>query len=78
VVLELEYLDNYELPAVAEVLAGMDTERGGWFELHRFGGTRDGNWKTVRIPAPADLIWQDSGDKTIRFRLKSGSGQLTI
>ena len=78
IVLELEYLDNYDLPAVAEVLAGMDTERGGWFELHRFGGTTSGLWKSIRIPAPADLIWKQGTDETIRFRLRSSSGELTI
>ena len=77
VVLELEYLDNYGLPAVAEVRAGMDTERGGWFELHRFGGATTGQWASVRIPTPADLIWRDSAEETIRFRLKSSS-ELTI
>ena len=78
VVLELEYLDDYEIPAVAQVLAGMDTERGGWFELHRFGGTKSGGWEKIRIPAPADLIWQQLDDRTIRFRLRSSSGPLTI
>jgi hypothetical protein len=78
VVLELEYLDNFDLPAVVEILAGMDTERGGWFELHRFGGAKTGDWKKIRIPAPSDLIWQHVADKTIRFRLMSRSGELSI
>ncbi len=78
VVVELEYVDNYEVPAVAEVLAGMDTQNGGWFELHRFGGTKSGGWEKIRIPAPADLIWQHLDDRTIRFRLRSSSGPLTI
>jgi len=78
IVLEVEYLDDYELPAVAEILAGMDTQNGGWFEVHRFGGKNDGKWETVRIPAPADLIWLHRQDRTIRFRLRPVSGPLTI
>ncbi len=78
VVVELEYVDDYEIPAVAEVLAGMDTQNGGWFELHRFGGTKSGGWEKIRIPAPADLTWQHLDDRTIRFRLRSSSGPLTI
>jgi len=63
---------------VGEVLAGMDTQNGGWFELHRFGGTESGDWAKVRIPAPADLIWKDLADQSIRFRLRSSSAPLTI
>ena len=78
VVLELEFFDDFDLPAVAQVLAGMNTQGGGWFELHRFGGTESGKWEKIRIPAPADLIWQHLDDKAIRFRLTSSSGALTI
>ena len=78
VVLEFEYLDNFDTPVSAQVFSGMDTERGGWFEVHQFGGRNDGNWYKVRVPAPADLIFRSLDDNTIRFRLNTESGPLTI
>ena len=75
VVLELEYLDNLSRPVRAEVYSGLGTDNP-WSELHRFGGTADGTWKKARVPAPADFIFLQQPEKTLRFRLISDSGEL--
>jgi len=75
VVLEVEYLDDLEAPARAEIYSGLGTV-DPYSELHRFGGAGDGAWKKARVPASADFIFLHLPEKTIRFRLFSYGGTL--
>jgi hypothetical protein len=77
VVLELEYLDNVKEMITAEVYSGLSTDRP-FDEVHRFGGHGDSQWRTARIPAPADMIYRHLPSGTIRFRIASPGGELKI
>ena len=77
VVLELEYLDNVKEMATVEVYSGLSTDRP-FDEVHRFGGLGDGQWRTARAPAPADMLYLHLPSGTVRFRLASPGGALKI
>jgi hypothetical protein len=77
VVLEMEYLDGLKQMATVEVYSGLSTDRP-FTEVHRFGGFGDGQWRTVRAPAPADMIYLHLPSRTIRFRISSPGGELRI
>ncbi len=63
--------------ATVEVYSGLSTDRP-FDEVHRFGGLGDGQWRTVRAPAPADMIYLHLPSRTVRFRLASPGGALRI
>ena len=77
VVLELEYFDNLTKPIIVSVYSGLGS--GEYFsELHRFSGAGDNTWKKARVPATADFIFTKLPEKTLRFRLESGGGELRV
>jgi len=77
VVLEIEFRDRFKHPVIAEVYSGLGTTNP-FSELHRFGGTANGQWKKVRIPASADFIFRFLDTNSLRFRLRPTSGVLEV
>src|SRR3954471_13140551 len=58
---EVSYQDVAAAPVRVETFAGLPGNR----ELHRFGGSADGAWKTALIPLPWDLVMRVPGtDRT--------------
>ncbi|HLA38853.1 MAG TPA: hypothetical protein VJ417_02600 [Candidatus Glassbacteria bacterium] len=77
VVLEFEYLDRMNSPARASVYSGLGLE-GTFSELHRFGGTGDGQWKTAKIACPWDMALKHLPDDRLIFQLVSDSSSLDV
>ncbi|MFC1544903.1 hypothetical protein ACFL4X_01930 [Gemmatimonadota bacterium] len=75
--LEVEYLDNFSLPAIALVYSQLDISVH-YSELHRFGGLGDNQWKTARIPCESGFLALHEPDSTARFRLISQDGMLNV
>jgi len=76
-VLEVDYLDDFQEPVVAAIYSGLGTLQP-YSELHRFGGMGDGRQKTARIPVTSDFIFRHRPTDTIRFRLLPEEGVLTV
>lgn len=75
--LEVEYLDNVSQPIIAQVFSQLDVSVR-YSELHRFGGLKDNQWKTARIPCESGFLALCEPDSTARFRLLSRDGELSV
>ena len=76
VVLELEYLDDFSQPVVAEIYSGLNVEEP-YSEIHRFGGRDDSQWKRAVVPLSSGFMLK-SLCGTLRVRLRSVSGGLRV
>ncbi|HVX67590.1 MAG TPA: hypothetical protein VHA11_13345 [Bryobacteraceae bacterium] len=74
-VLEFEFQDTLPRAARAEVWSGLGTT-DPYSELHRFGGTGDGQWKTARVPVSGGFLFSYEPRHTARFRILPAAGTL--
>lgn len=58
--LNIRYKDVAHQSVIASSQAGLG-RLGGLTELHRFGGSGDGQWKTAQVPVSWDLICRKQG-----------------
>jgi hypothetical protein len=77
VVLEVEYQDDLAHPVTAEVYSGLGVT-DPYSDVHRFGGSADGVWKTARVPVSSDFIFLYEPSSSLRFRLSRASGNLKV
>ncbi|MCX7805032.1 MAG: hypothetical protein N3A38_07550 [Planctomycetota bacterium] len=69
-VFEVTYRDDADAPVVAEAHAGVASYFGR-SELHRFGGEKDGKWKTAYVPASWDLLMLPPGSRNCEIAFRS-------
>ena len=73
-VLEVRYRDTVGTPAVFLSHAGFPGRR----EIHRFGGTADGKWKTAHIPVSWDLLSKVAGQDATAFSILARGADLPV
>lgn len=75
-VLEIQYRDTLETPAVFSSWAGLEGN-GQHTEIHRFGGSADGQWKVAVLPLSWDLLYRNS-EGLAEFSIRSEGADLPI
>lgn len=67
---EIVYRDDAKTPIVLQSYSAAG-DSWGHTELHRFGGTGDGQWKTAVIPSGWDLHYVRKGEKATELTLRA-------
>ena len=73
----VRYRDTVDEPARFLAFAGLG-RYDGLTELHRFGGLADGQWKTVRVPLPWDMVMLVPHTRQTRLAIQSPGGDLPV
>ena len=47
-------------------------------EMHRFGGLKDGKWKTVQVPLGWDVLMVRPGTRMVEFSIDSKDGDVAV
>jgi hypothetical protein len=68
--IEVNYQDTATKPVVFSAFGNIN-KYGARSELHRFGGLKDGKWKTAQIPLGADMIMVRPESGFVEFSIRA-------
>jgi len=69
-VVEVTFKDVADAPVVAEAFNALGSYYGRR-ELHRFGGTKDGQWKVAQVPVSWDLLLSPKGTQVAELAFRA-------
>ena len=74
---EIVYQDTAGKPILFNVWAGFGGNESR-SEMHRFGGLKDGKWKTVAVPLGWDVLMVRPGTRLVEFSIDSKDGDVAV